>query len=124
MESKESEWAKRNRVVYEYKIPESLGGGKNGIPCKVALVQLTAEQELMASKIGRFDMMKSQYVATKLSIVEMDGKPSDQADGGLDSFWERCDPRVRSLLLQAYNRVSSPSKEEEESFFGSEVVRV
>ena len=124
MDTKEPEWAKRDRIVFEYNIPESLGGGKGGVPQKVSMTQLTAEQELQASKIGRFDMMKSQYVATKLSIVEMDGKPSDQADGGLDSFWERCDPRVRSLLLQAYNRVSSPSKEEEESFFGSEVVRV
>ena len=124
MESKESSWAKRNRAVYEYSIPESLGGGKAGIPLKVGLVQLTAEQELMASKIGRFDMTKAQYTAAKLSIVEMDGKPTDQADGGIDSFWDKCDPRVRSLMLQAYNKLSSPSKEEEESFFASEVVRV
>jgi hypothetical protein len=124
MDTKESEWAKRDRIVFEYNIPESLGGGKGGVPQKVSMTQLTAEQELQASKIGRFDMMKAQYVATKMSIVEMDGKAPDKGGGGLDSFWERCDPRLRSLLLQAYNKISSPTKEEEEGFFGSEVVRV
>lgn len=118
------ELVKGDRVVYEYTLPESLGGGKGGIPKKVSLAQLTAGQELMASKMGRFDVMKAQYAAAKLSIVALDGSPIDPADGALEAFWEHTDPRIRSLLLQAYNKISSPSREDEESFFGSEKVQV
>jgi len=121
---KQFDEVKKHRVVREFTLPESLIGKDSIGPRKVALRQLSADEELMASKIGRFDIMRAQYAAAKLSIVELDGKPVHYADTVLEAFWERSDPRVRSLLLQAYNRLSSPTKEEEEDFFGSEVVKV
>jgi hypothetical protein len=124
MEMRESEWAKQGRAVHTYTLPDSLRGSLPNMPKKVGLVQLTAEQELMASKIGKFDVMKSQYAATKLSIVEFDGRPVNQGEAEVDKFWERVDSRVRALLLQAYNKLSSPSKEEEDGFFSSETVQV
>lgn len=123
MELRESEWARQSRAVYRYSIPESLRGQQN-VPKKVGMIQLSADQELMASRVGKFDFTKAQYAATKLSIVEFDGRPVDQANAEVDKFWERVDPRVRALLVQAYTKLSSPTKEEEDAFFGSEEASV
>jgi hypothetical protein len=120
------ESVKASRLIRQYTLPESLRSDDPSVPRPktIGMRQLSAEEELMASKIGRVDYMRAQYAATKLSIVEFDGKPIDHGTSALDIFWERSDPKVRSLLLQAYNRLSSPSKEEEDGFFESETAKV
>lgn len=111
------------RAVHTYTIPDSLRNGSNPNPARIGMVQLNADQELMASKSGKFDYMKAQYAAAKLSIVEFDGQRVPP-DGTVDIWWDKADPKLRSLVLQAYNKLSSPSVEEDESFFGSEEVKV
>jgi hypothetical protein len=113
------------KAIHTYTIPESLRSAPNGSPSptKIGMQQLNADQELMASKTGRFDYMKAQYAAAKLSIVEFDGRKVDP-DGTVDIWWDKADPKLRSLVLQAYNKLSSPSTEEDESFFGSEEMKV
>jgi hypothetical protein len=108
-------------AIHTFTIPATL---RNGGPGKVGLRQLTADQELMASKVGRFDVMKTQYEAAKLAIAEFDGKPANYADGDVDKFWEGGGPKLRALLLQAYNHMASPSTEEEASFLSSEAISV
>lgn len=108
------------RSVHVYTLPKALANGVTAI----GLRTLTAEEELRASKAGRFDLMKANYEAVKLSIVEFDGKPVSNGEGAIDLFWNRVDPKVRSLLLQAYNKQTSPSVEETEDFFASEQIKV
>ena len=114
-----------SKAIHTYTIPESLRNGSNGAanPSRVGMQQLNADQELMASKSGKFDYMKAQYAAAKLSIVEFDGARV-LPDGTVDIWWDKADPKLRSLILQAYNKLSSPSAEEDTTFFGSEEVRV
>jgi hypothetical protein len=116
----DSLFEKTPKTVHTYTIPESLRNGA----AKVGMCELTADQELQASRTGRFDLLKAQYEATKLSIVLLDGKVVNRAEIELDRFWEHASPRVRSLLLQAYNRLSSPSAEETEDFFDSVVTEL
>lgn len=120
------ETVRSSRVIRQYTLPESSRGGDPAVPHPktIGMRQLTASEEEMASKLGRLDYMRAQYAATKLSIVSFDDKPVSYGDAALDVFWERSDPKIRSLLLQAYGRLSSPSKEEEDSFFESETVKV
>lgn len=108
------------RGIYTYTLPSTLANGVKSIGLRV----LTAEEELRASKAGRFDLNRINYEAVKLSIAEFDGKAIGNAEGEIDKFWNRVDPKVRSLLLQAYNKLTSPSLEETASFFGSEVIKV
>lgn len=112
-----------NRPRTTYTVPESMRDASKQ-PAKVSFRQLTADEELTASKAGKFDVMRSQYEAVKLSIVAVDGKPVSVADGTVDSFWEHADPRLRSLLIDAYNRLSSPTREESASFFKSAQIEV
>lgn len=116
--------ARAARPVYTYNIPKSLRGEEEAGPSSIGLTQLTAGQELTAAKIGRFDLTAQQYAAAKLSIVQLNGKPINNNEGDVDKFWDKCDPKLRSLIMQAYNRLTTPAKEDEESFFTSEQIKL
>lgn len=119
--------AAAGRIIKTYKIPTTLQNDAVPgftIPTSVGVKALTADEELQAHHIGRFDTMKAQYDAVKRSIVELDGrKVRYGVDGTIDVFWEKCGPKLRSLMLQQYGKSSSPSKEEENDFFASEVTQ-
>ena len=110
------------RPTYEYTIPVSLRG--EGIPGKIGMKPLTAEQEIQASKVGGFNLMKAQYEAVKRAVAELDGKPANFADGDVDKLWDVMSPRLRALLVSAYSKMTSASEEEESSFFASEKMLV
>lgn len=112
-----------NRARTTYTIPEGFRDSTKR-PETVSIRQLTSDEELQASKLGRFDVLRSQYEAAKLMIVAIDGKPVSLADGTVDVFWERSDPRVRALLIEAYNRMSSPTRGEQDTFFKSARIEV
>lgn len=115
--------ARRPRLVYEYTIPPSLRT-EECPHASVGLHILTADEELIAAKAGGFNVLKQQYEAAKIAIGELDGKPTDPSTGQVDTFWNKCGPKMRSLILQKYNRISAPTTEEEDSFFGSEKIKV
>lgn len=115
--------AKAVRPRTTYDVPESLRDA-TGKPAKVSMQTLVADDELQAARSGKFDILKSQYEAVKLAIVALDGKPTSVADGTTDQFWNNCDPKLRTILLDAYNRMSSPSREESDAFFKSAQVEV
>jgi hypothetical protein len=114
------------KTIYTYTLPESIRAeASNGysLPSKISMKSLTADEELQAHRVGRAEYMRTQYDAAKRSIVAFDGTPVSYADGDVDKFWERCGEKVRSLVLQAYNKRTSPKKEDEDSFFASEEVQ-
>lgn len=106
------------RITFDFQIPVTLQSEKLGVKV-VSLRQLTSEQEITAQRLGRFDMLKTQYEAVKMAMAEFDGKAANFSNGDVDQFWEDAGPKLRSLLLQGYNKISSPDGEEEKSFFGS-----
>lgn len=110
------------RPVHTYTVPTSLRF--EGGPIQIGLQPLTAEQEITASKVAGFNLLKSQYEAVKRAIVEFDGKGANFADGQVDEFWDKCSPKLRALLLGAYSKITSASEEEEAGFFGSEQIKV
>lgn len=114
--------AKMPRTIHEYEIPPSLRW--DGGPSTVGLRALTVAEELTASKVGGLDYMKAQYEATRMSIASIDGRPVAVKDGEDVALWERGGPKLRSLLVQAYNRLSSPSADEADGFFASATVKV
>lgn len=109
-------------TITEWELPDSLRGEHD--PKRIGLRVLTSEQELMAAKLGRHEFTRQQYAAVKLAIATFDGQPVTSGSKQVESFWEHAHPKVRSLLLAAYNKLSSPTSEEEEGFFKSESVGV
>lgn len=108
------------KILFTYSIPESIRlNSEIPLPKKIVMRQLSADEELQAHRVGRAEYMKSQYDAVKRAIVKLDSQDVSYAEGTSDKFWENCGPKMRSLLLQAYNRSTAPTAEEESSFLGS-----
>ncbi len=113
---------KQDFVSTNFNIPKTLQ--REGVAKKVGMRELSSDEELLASKLGKFDMLRSEYEAVKLSICSLDGNSVSTADGTVDVFWNRCGAKLRTLLLKAHGRVNNPSKAEEDEFFQSETVAV
>jgi len=113
---------KHNHVAHVFTIPKTLQ--KDGVAKKVGIRELTSDEEITASKVGNYNIAKTEYESVKMSICSLDGKSTSNADGDVDAFWNKCGPKVRTLLLKAHNRVNTPQKDEDEDFFKSETVEV
>lgn len=90
----------------------------------VGLVELTAIEEMQATKKAGSDTMRIAFELAKSSLVEMNGKPLSRANGEHDSAWQTMHPKIRSLVLQAYTRIHQPESDEVEGFLGSATVEV
>jgi hypothetical protein len=110
------------REKNEYTIPESLRW--DGGPTSIALRSLSAGEEIQASKVGGLDFTKTQYDAVKRAICEADGKPVNYANGEVDKLWEQAGPKMRALFVKAFNKLTSPSEQEDGDFFASRSVKV
>jgi hypothetical protein len=115
---------KQLRVIRELTFPDSLRKADSALPATISMKQLSADEELMASKLGRGEYIRSQYAAIKLSIVALGGKPVNYSSTELEVFWERCSPKVRTLLMDWYVKETTPLREETDAFFKSQVVKV
>lgn len=114
------EAAKRVRPVYEYDIPEKLGGDVRSI----GLVELLANEELMAVKRSGGDSFKLAYELAKQSIAEVNGQKISLADGAVDSLFNNMGSQVRNLVLQAYAQIHAPAEDVSSDFLQSRKVRV
>lgn len=113
---------KDTRPIHTYPIPPTLQS-EDFKHTSVGLRLLNVDEELDASKLGRYDLLRTQYEAAKLSICEVDGKPIANDEGAIDRFFEDAGPRLRSLMIEAYKRMASPTREETTVFFGGESVK-
>jgi len=109
--------SRADRPVYTYAIPNKLSR-ESGIS-SVSLTELTAEEELMASKRSRNDAFKLASELTKTSLVMVDGKRMSMADGSADAAWNTMHPKVRQLVMRAYSQLHSVEDEDESSFLTS-----
>lgn len=105
--------------VESFTIPPSLQ--RAGCATKVTLCELSVKDELGASRKGGYDMVKGTYEATKSAIYMLDGKRVSNAEGDVDEFFEKIGPKVRALLVSAYEQMHGPNKTEETDFFLSRV---
>jgi hypothetical protein len=111
---------RQSRPVFVYKVPHALSEGIKTI----GISQLTGDDELMAAKRANSDPVQLAYEQVKQSIVEVDGKPVNLADGSIDMAWKTMDPKVRSLLMAAYAKLHTPKESEIEDFLSSQEIRV
>lgn len=113
---------KGSTVITSYIIPKALQ--RDGVAKKIGMRELTVDEELRCSKLGRGEYMKAQFEAVKTSICMLDDKPVDNSAGVVDVFYGKIGPKVRTLLLKKYIDTTTASTEEEDDFFKSEQVRV
>jgi hypothetical protein len=110
----------RRKIVtkYVFDIPAS-AQTKDTDPTQITLVELSADDERMARKIGGADPAKQAEELVKLSLYAVNGKAVNQAEAEADFYWERFGAKMRHLMLLAFTRTHATTDQEEESFFGS-----
>jgi hypothetical protein len=110
------------RPKHTYKIPSQIAEATG--TASVGLVELTAMEEMQATKKAGTDTMRIAFELAKSSLVEMNGKPLSRANGEHDSAWQNMHPKIRSLVLQAYTKIHQPESDEVEGFLESATVEV
>jgi len=110
-----------DRTYYDYDIPPSLQG--TGVK-KVSMVELTADEELMATKRIGTEITRLAFELTKESLRFVNGKPVATHDGTADTAWNRMPPKLRGILINEYSRIHNASQDEAMVFNQSRKVRV
>lgn len=110
------------RPTYTYQVPDVLAR-QTGI-ANVTLVELTAEEELMAAKRARNDVVRLASELAKECLRAVNGKPVSAASGTVDTAWNTMHPKVRQLVMGAYGRIHSPEPTDEQLFLESCQVEV
>lgn len=110
-----------DRPVHIFKIPESLA--IHGIK-EVGLVELTMEEEMLATRRSRGDAVRLAYEYAKECLRTVDGKVVRTTDGSSDKIWNAMHPKVRQLVIRAYGVLHQPQTEEDSAFLASHEVKV
>jgi hypothetical protein len=105
------------RVQHVYTFPAKFCEFKN-----VTIVELTANEELMAASRAGTSQVRLAWELAKQSVWAVDGKQLYQHDGSLDKFWNRVAPKVRQLILSAYSDVHNPAEEIVKDFLKSHAI--
>lgn len=107
-----------SRTKYTYNVPPTAEVATQ----TVTLVELTAEEEMMATRRARSDQIRLVFELVKASLIAIDGVELKSTDGSLDRVWDKLHPKVRSFIMQAYNQVHAPRDEDVTTFLASRQV--
>ncbi len=105
-----------NRPIIYFDVPVSMH--KYGVK-RLGFVELSANEELMASKRSGMTPMALQGELTKEAVRFVDGKPVNTGDGSADFFLNSCHPKIRTLCSAAYQKIHNPEQEETKGFLAS-----
>lgn len=83
---------------------------------------ITVAEESRANKISQSKGGTGEfaYEVLKAAIIEVDGAPLTWDNGAKDIFIDSLSPRVRSLLLKAFERLHVPQESDLDDFFRSQ----
>jgi hypothetical protein len=110
------------RPVYVYDLPASLRPYANGVTA-YGLVELNAEEELMATKRARGDAVRLAFELSRESLrTVLKGTVATRVncgDGSTDAEFLKMHPKVRALVMTAYADLHNPSQADANSFLQS-----
>lgn len=117
--------AETQRPYYWFDIPPRIAM-KTGVT-KIGCVELTPEEEMMATRRGPNDAARTAFELAKemLRAVYIGGerKILSNGDGSADVFWAKRDEgmaKLRSLVLAAYAKIHNPDQGDVAGFLASQ----
>lgn len=114
--------AKIDRPTHVFTVPAQLAQA-HGVT-ELGLVELTAEEELNATKRAHNDPIRLAYELAKESLRVVDGKVLSAADGSLDKVWNRMHAKIRTLVMTAYSQLHQPGEQATAGFLASRQIKV
>lgn len=110
------------RAEYTYELPAKL---QQTLGVKtLTLVELNAEEEMMATKRSRNDPVRLAWELPKEALRAINGARVGSVDGSIDKAWNDMHPKVRALVMQAYNDLHNPVQTDVADFLASRAVSV
>jgi hypothetical protein len=109
------------RPVHRFKVPKESG---EGTISSVGLVQLTITEEQQIGDAHAGKRTGLPLALAKATLVEVDGKAVTDANDSREIAWATMPPKVRSLVLMAYNKLHLPNDGDVDAFLLSEEVVV
>lgn len=114
---------KPERIVTTFDIPESIIELTGTTVKSIGFVELTAAEEMAATKRSRQDPLRLATELTKQALVEVNGQRVSIGNQSVDKAWEDMPAKVRSLALAAYNEIHNPEEEEQKAFLKSRATK-
>lgn len=106
------------RAKHVFEVPARIA--KDTGIANITVVELTCEEELMATRRAGGDTIRLSFELAKECLREVNGKPMSTGDGSADAFWNASHvTKVRTLIIGAYNKINSPSVDENDAFLKS-----
>ena len=106
------------RILHEFTVPKSLQ--VHGTT-KVEMVELTVDEQIMASKSAAGDNFRTGIELVLLSLRGVDGKPISSVNGSNEIAFRRMHPKVRDLVASAYRLLHQSEAVEAKDFLESHV---
>lgn len=110
------------RTMHTFTVPETLVA-EVGV-AKISVSELTAEEEMMATRRSGGDQVRLVWELAKESLRRIDDMPVSTGNGTVDAHWNRMHPKLRQMVIGAYNSVHSPDRDESKAFLGSREIEV
>ena len=110
--------ATSGKVVYTYQVNNDLHPDIE----TVGLSELTAEDEISATRRARGDQIRLAFELAKQSLREVNGEQVRLSDGSADKAWNSLGARLRNLVLQAFTEIHTPEEGVVDSFRASRKV--
>jgi len=111
-----------SRAKFTYTLPPA--AAKATDISSVMLVELTAGEEMMATKRAHNDPIRLAWELPKESLRAVNGVEMTSADGSRDKMWESMHPKARSFVMRAYNKLHNPEEPDIELFLASQLAEV
>jgi len=108
----------RPRAKYKYKVPAGMVDDFGGIK-SITIVELTAEEELLAAKRAHGDAMRLALELAKESLRYVDDQELNTGDDSSDRAWARLGPKGRTMVLTAYSQTHTPKGEDVADFLST-----
>ena len=116
------QYERPTRARYTYDFPKTITR-VSGIK-KITVVELTAQEELMATKRCNNDPIRLAYEMGLQCLVAIDGKEVSLVDGTADKAWETMHPQARQLVMRAYNELHNVQQNDVTDFLKSRSTEV
>lgn len=111
---------KLERPTFRFKLPDAARQFPSD-PQTFAMRPITAAEERRANEIAEGTKVPLAYELVRVAVCEVDGKPVDW--GKDDPEWlDRCSPKVRQLVFEAFSRVNRPTDADTQAFLDSQQI--
>jgi hypothetical protein len=112
----------QKRIVHVFKVPEKL---QKLVKVKtVSLYELSVEEEIMATGRAGQNLLQITYRCAEQALAAIDSRPVSLSDGTADVAYAKMHPKLRQLVVRAYNAIHNPEKDELDDFLGSQLAEI